>query len=161
MNPRLLAFIATLAAVLSAIGGADLAGFISLLPENWAAGFAVALPVLAAFKHFLDIFGDYADDGKRNNSFNPTLKLVPIVMWLTLGVLALPLCSCSGLMSGITGVAPESVAVKRDGGEPVNVVERDLILAETGPPATVYGLYDVGQIARLTGKAVGKVVGTK
>ena len=107
MNPRFLAFIATLAAVLSAVGGADLAGFISLLPENWAAGFAVALPVVAAFKHFLDIFGDYADDGKRNNSFNPTMKVLPVLLWLTLGVLALPLCSCSGIVSGITGQAPE------------------------------------------------------
>jgi hypothetical protein len=161
MNPRFLAFISTLAAVASAIGGADLAGFVSLLPENWAAFCAVALPVVAAFKHFLDIFGDYADNGKRDNSFNPTLKVLPILLWLTLGVLALPLCSCSGLMSGITGVPPEPVAVKRDGGEPVNVVKRDLILAETGPPATIYGLYDVGQVARLTGKAVGQVVGTK
>ncbi|MCW1917054.1 hypothetical protein OJ996_25920 [Luteolibacter sp. GHJ8] len=155
MNPRFLAFISTLAAVASAIGGADLAGFVSLLPENWAAFCAVALPVVAAFKHFLDIFGDYADDGKRNHSFNPTLKLVPIVMWLTLGVLALPLCSCSGISAGLTGQATEPVAVRREGGEPVNVVKRDLILAESGPPATVYGLYDVGQIARLTGKVVG------
>lgn len=154
MNPRFLAFVASLAAVLSAIGGADLAGFISLLPENWAAFCAVALPVVAAFKHFLDVFGDYADDGKRNNSFNPTLKLVPLVMWLTLGVLALPLCSCSGIMSGLTGQAPEPVAVKREGGTPVNVVKRDLVLAEAGPPATVYGLYDVGRVAALTGKVV-------
>lgn len=154
MNPRFLAFIATVAAVLSAVGGADLAGFVSLLPENWAAAFAVALPVVAAFKHFLDIFGDYADNGKRDNSFNPTLKVLPILLWLTLGVLALPLCSCSGIVSGLTGQAPEPVAVKRADGPPVNVVKRDLILAETGPPATVYGLYDVGQIARLTGQVV-------
>ena len=154
MNPRFIAFIATVAAVLSAIGGADLAGFISLLPDSWASAFAVALPALAAFKHFLDIFGDIADDGKRNNSFNPTLKVLSLLLWLTLGVLALPLCSCSGIMSGISGVPPEPVAVRREGGTPVNVVKRDLILAETGPPATIYGLYDVGQVARLTGQVV-------
>jgi hypothetical protein len=102
MNPRFLAFIATVAAVLSAIGGADLAGFISLLPDSWASAFAVALPALAAFKHFLDIFGDIADDGKRNNSFNPTLKVLPVLLWLTLGVLSFGTLACKGLSLQVT-----------------------------------------------------------
>jgi hypothetical protein len=154
MNPRFVAFLATLAAALTAVSGADVSGIIDILPDKWAGILTVALPGVAAFVHFLNIFGDIADDGKRNNSFNPTLKVLPVLLWLTYGLLALPLCSCTGMMAGITGQAPEPVAVRREGGEPVNVAKRDLLLAEAGPPATVYGLYDVGQVAALTGKVV-------
>lgn len=94
MNKRFLAFLASVAAFLTAVGGADLAGFISLLPDDWATGFVTILPSLAGVVHFLKIFGDFADDGKLNNSFNGSLKVVPILLWLTLGALSFFTISC-------------------------------------------------------------------
>lgn len=100
MNTRLLAFLATVGAFLTALGGADLSGLITLLPDQWAKGLVTVLPLGAAIVHFINIFGDAADDGKVNGSWK--VKLVPIVMWLTLGTLALGFTACTGLSLSVT-----------------------------------------------------------
>ena len=149
MNPRFLAFIATLAAALTAICGADLSGVISLLPDKWAGIIAVSLPGIAAFVHFLDIFGDVADDGKRNGSFRGggSLKLLPLLLALALCLASGVLTSCNALGSAVTGVPIDTTAVRREGGDPVNVATLDLLQAEASPPDSVWGLYNAGRLA--------------
>ncbi|RYD39439.1 MAG: hypothetical protein EOP83_36780 [Verrucomicrobiaceae bacterium] len=92
MKTRILSAIAALAAFLTTIGGLDLSGIISLLPDTVATGFAVALPSLAGVVHLLKAIGDFADDGKINGSF-----LLPFALLGGLGacVLALSMTSCS------------------------------------------------------------------
>lgn len=62
--------------------------------------------------------------------------------------------SCAGVLSGITGQAPHSTAVQREGGKPVRIVTSDLLQAESGNPEAVHGLYDVGLVAAGVGKVV-------
>lgn len=157
MTPKLQSWIAGALAIITGLAGLDLAGFIQLLPQKWATALVSALPLLAAIVHIAKALqDDLDDDGLLNGSTRGTKPPGPLkIILLPFLVLAcMAISSCSGIVSGLTGVPPEPVAVKRDGGTPVNVVKRDLILAETGPPATVYGLYDIGQVARLTGKVV-------
>jgi len=94
MNKRIVSFLASVAAFLTLLGGLDLSGFITLLPDNLATGFATALPLLAGITHLVKTFGDFADDGRINGSFNGSLKAVPILLWLTLGALSFFTISC-------------------------------------------------------------------
>lgn len=163
MTPRIQSILAGILALASALGTAEAAGIIDLLAKQntqLALLAGILLPLLAAVVHFAKAAQeDLADDGLLNGSTRGTKPTLPPdrfrhVLIPALALLCLGLNSCSGIVSGLTGTPPEPVAVKREGGEPVNIAKRDLILAETGPPATIYGLYDIGQIAHLTGRAV-------
>lgn len=94
MNKRFVSFLASVAAFLTLLGGLDLSGFITLLPDNIATGFATALPLLAGVTHLVKTFGDFADDGKINGSFNGSLKVLPLLLWLTLGALSFFTVAC-------------------------------------------------------------------
>lgn len=76
-----------------------------------------------------------------------------IRLTLTAAFAALALSSCSGVIPGLTGQPVPTTPVKREGGTPINVATSDLVQAEIGPADKAYGLYDVGAVANVVGKA--------
>lgn len=146
MNKRIISFLASVAAFLTLLGGLDLSGFITLLPDDVATGFATALPLLAGITHLVKTFGDFADDGKINGSF----RLLPFL--LLLGAVML-LNACAALGSAATGQPIPATPVQREKGKPFNVATIDVQRAEASPPATVWGLYNAGAFAE-TARAV-------
>ena len=131
MKTRILSALAAVAAFLTTIGGLDLSGIISLLPDSVATGFAVALPSLAGVVHLLKAIGDFADDGKINGSF-----LLPFSLIGGLGAcaLALSMTSCS------VTTLPDGTQTRRVDQEAVNPwleLARDLFVpqqpADTAP----------------------------
>ena len=106
-----------MAAFLTTLGGLDLSGVISLLPESVAQAFAIAFPSLAGVVHLLRALGDFADDGKINGSF------LPLVALLCALALLLPSCSVT--------TAPDGTQTRRVDQEAVNPwleLERDLFV---------------------------------
>ena len=111
MKTRILSALAAVAAFLSTIGGLDLSGIISLLPDSVATGFAVALPSLAGVVHLLKAIGDFADDGKINGSF-----LLPFAVVGGLGACALALSMTSCTVTTL----PDGTQTRRVDQEAVN-----------------------------------------
>ena len=97
---------AAVAAFLTTLGGLDLSGIITLLPESVAQAFAIAFPSLAGVVHLLRALGDFADDGKINGSF------LPLVAMLCALALLLPSCSVT--------TAPDRTQTRRVDQEAVN-----------------------------------------
>lgn len=97
MNQKLLAFLAGLAALGTALGALDLTGFTSIFPEGWGKWFAILPPLGATIVHFALAWGDYMDDGKRNDSF----KCAPLV-WISALILALACSGCQGVPLSIS-----------------------------------------------------------
>ncbi len=75
MRTGLLSFLATVAAVLTVLGGLELFGVVHLFPENVATGFATILSGFAAV-HIIKTAGDVIDDGLFSGSWSP--KLYPM-----------------------------------------------------------------------------------
>ena len=146
VKTKLLSFLAAVAAFLTFVGGLDLAGIVGFLPDTVATGFATALPLLAGIVHLIKALGDFIDDGKINQSWS--VKLYPVALWLTLGVLSWPLVSCAAITSGVTGQPIATAPVKREGGRPFNVATSDVLRAES-QPETAWGLYDAGAVAEV------------
>ena len=126
MKTRILSAVAAVAAFLTTLGGLDLSGIISLLPESVAQAFAIAFPSLAGVVHLLKALGDFADDGKINGSFLP---LIALLCALTL---LLPSCSVT--------TAPDGTRTRRVDQEAVNPwleLARDFFVPrpEDGEPA--------------------------
>ena len=147
MNKRFVSFLAAVAAFLTLLGGLDLSGFITLLPDNLATGFATALPLLAGITHLVKSLGDFADDGKINGSFKAVLFL------LACGF-ALANSSCAAVGSAVTGQPIPATAVKRHEGTPFNVASSDVYRAEAAPPETIWGLYNAGALATQAGSLI-------
>ena len=95
MNKRLLGFLAGLAALGSALGILDLSGFTSIFPAGWAKWIALIPPLGAAIVHFALAWGDYLDDGVKNDSFKVQLNPVTILLALIITLGALVSCSCT------------------------------------------------------------------
>lgn len=151
MNKRFVSFLSGILALLTVVGGLDLTGFITLLPDNVATAFVIGLPALAGFKHLIIDLGDFVDDGKINGSF----KLLPFL--LLLGAVML-LNACAALGSAATGQPIPASPVQRVEGKPFNVATSDIYRAEASPPETVWGLYNAGALAK---QAAALVTGTK
>lgn len=75
---------------------------------------------------------------------------------LILAALTPTFASCTAVLSGLTGQPVHATPVKREApdAKPVQVATTDLLQAESGPPAAVYGLYDVGLVAGGVAKVV-------
>lgn len=142
MNKRIVSFLAGVLALLTFVGGLDLTGIITLLPDPVAKALVLALPLLAGFKHLVTACGDFADDGQINGSF----KLFPFLLVLGVGMM-FALSSCAALGSAATGQPIPATPVQRAGGEPFNVADTDIHRAEASPPETVWGLYNAGALA--------------
>lgn len=95
MNTRLLTFLAGLAALGTSLGALDLSGFTSIFPAGWAKWFAIIPPLGAALVHFALAWGDYLDDGKKNDSFKVKCPPVTFVLALILSLSALVFTSCA------------------------------------------------------------------
>jgi hypothetical protein len=88
MNSPLLKFLAGLAALGSTLGILDLSKVTNLLPPGWALPVALIPAIGAALVHFALAWGDYLDDGQKNDSF------LRCAAWAVLGALVLALSSC-------------------------------------------------------------------
>ena len=90
MNKKFVSFLSGILALLTVVGGLDLTGLITLLPDNVAKVFVIGLPALAGIKHLIIDLGDFADDGQINGSF----KLLPLLLWLAVGALSFASLAC-------------------------------------------------------------------
>ncbi len=141
MKTRILSFLAAVAAILTFLGGLDLSGIASILPDTVATAFATALPLFAGVVHLVKALADLIDDGQINGS----IKV--LALFLVAGALCGPLTSCAGLGSAITGQPIATVPVQRvEGGVPFEVAASDVLRAET-QPGRQWGLYDAGLVA--------------
>jgi hypothetical protein len=84
-----------------ALGGAEVTNLISVMPPDWGAKLVSLGPLLLAAKPFLQIIGDWLDDGVKNDSFKfPSFALLPTILALSAGAMVtLPLVSCAQLAS--------------------------------------------------------------
>lgn len=130
MKDRILKVLAAVAAFLTFLGGLDLSGIVSVLPNEIATGFATAFPLLAGVVHLVKAFGDFADDGKINGSF----RCAPLA-FIGAIVLALLACSCA-----TTTTAPDgTVTVKKPDAQTTATwteLIRDLFTPKAVPQAT-------------------------
>lgn len=67
-------------------------------------------------------------------------------------IIAIALCSCAGVISGITGQPVPATEVAREGGVPFQAATADVLQAEVSPPNIVWGLYNTGQVAGVVAK---------
>ncbi len=91
MNKRILAILAGIAALGTALGALDLSGFTSIFPAGWGKWFAIIPPIGAALVHFALAWGDYLDDGQKNDSFRVKC---PALVWIAALIFALVCSSC-------------------------------------------------------------------
>ena len=150
MNKRIVSFLASVAAFLTVLGGLDLSGIITLLPDKTAVALATVLPTLAGLTHLVKSFADFADDGKINGS----VKLLPFFLIFGAIGFASLLSSCAALGSATTGQPIRATPVQRAECKPFNVADTDIHRAEASPPETVWGLYNAGALAARAREAV-------
>lgn len=80
--------LSVLGLILAALASLDLTGITAVLPPEYAGKALAAGLAIAALRDAVLMFGDLADDGKRNNSWQP------LVAWLAVPVFLLALPSC-------------------------------------------------------------------
>lgn len=159
---KALLILAAVGAALSALGGMDIVGIITFLPDQWASFLAIAPPIAAASVHVIQAVGDVLDNGIRDNSFkiggdvevqgdvkvegevetsgsNGAANL--LILLLALGCL-ISLPSCAAAIAAATGEPLQSTQVARENRPPFNVVESDALRAENDLTGKIWGLYD-------------------
>lgn len=89
VKAKLLRLLSVLGLILAALASLDLTGITAVLPPEYAGKALAAGLLIAALRDAVLMFGDLADDGKRNNSWHP------VVAWLAVPVFLLAVPSCS------------------------------------------------------------------
>lgn len=155
MTAKLLSIITAVLAVVTVLAALDLTGLVTLIPGGNAAMVTWVSGGLATLGTILRAIGDLLDDGQANGSYGK-LRMHPgtFLLACALAVLAVSLSSCSGVLSGVTGVPLSSVPVQRVGGDkPFQVAASDVFQAEAQPGVT-WGLYNAGAVASATSQVV-------
>lgn len=88
VKAKLLRLLSVLGLILAALASLDLTGITAVLPPEYAGKALAAGLLIAALRDTVLMFGDLADDGKRNNSWHP------VVAWLAVPVFLMALPSC-------------------------------------------------------------------
>lgn len=88
VKAKLLRLLSVLGLIFAALASLDLTGITAVLPPEYAGKALAAGLLIAALRDAVLMFGDLADDGKRNNSWQP------VVAWLAVPVFLLALPSC-------------------------------------------------------------------
>ena len=78
------------------LGGAELNGFIQILPKGWGPWLVTLGPTLLASKPLLQILGDWLDNGKPDNSFKLQSMILPFFLVIA-PMFSIVLVSCTTL----------------------------------------------------------------
>lgn len=84
MKAKLLRLLSVIGLILAALASLDLTGITAVLPPEYAGKALAAGLLIAALRDAVLMFGDLADDGKRNNSWRPAFSppaTIAGVMW--------------------------------------------------------------------------------